>query len=114
MSTEQTIIKQQIQTVRARILAELKRGHGPSRSLYHLYAFVRGRSLASLEPRVSEHNLPSLYLLTIAWGESFGKGAEPLDALRAWIAVPEERIRRYGPRVPKMRPTRNALAAAGE
>jgi hypothetical protein len=83
----------------------------PSRPLFHLYAFLRGRPLAQLEARVSEHNLPSHPRARQLWASLFGEPAPA--ALAAWMAVPEERIRRYGPKLPRQRPQQRSLLAAG-
>ena len=82
-----------------------------SRPLLHLYAYLRGRPLAQLEARVSEHNLPSHPRARRLWEALFGEPAPA--ALAAWMAVPEERIRRYGPKLPRPRPQRKSLLAAG-
>ena len=83
----------------------------PSRPVFHLYAFLRGRPLASLEARVSEHNLPSVYRASRLWKELFQEAAPP--ALAEWLKVPEERIKRFGPRQPRQRPQSRLVAAAG-
>jgi hypothetical protein len=82
------------------------------RYAYLVYAFVRGRSHASQEPRVSEHKLPGGYWFQRAWLEMFGPGRLPpsREEVDAWLDVPEERIKRFGPRVKKMRPSRSQAA----
>jgi len=105
--------REKVAVVRAAVKASSSPWSGERRALFQLYAFLRGRPLALLEPRVSEHNLPKSYLVQRVWGALFGK--EPLPAeLSAWLAVPEDRIKRFGPKLPRVRPSKGrTLLAAG-
>jgi len=76
------------------------------------YAFARGRTHASLEARVSEHKLPQPAMFRYFWTHLFGPAVTPtLEEVTAWLTVPEERIKRFGPRVPKIRKSNRKVAA---
>jgi hypothetical protein len=78
-----------------------------------LLAFLRGWPHARIEPRVSEHNLPSWRAVQRVYEQAFQRelttaDMELLYRMAAWCKVPEERIKRFGPRRPKERPSRLA------
>jgi hypothetical protein len=88
------------------------------RYTYLAYAFVRGIEHARLERRVSEHKIPSAQRLALELARIAGDEAaerepwkvRPTPEMVAWLTVPEERIKRFGPRVPRIRPSRGKAA----
>ncbi len=98
------MLNEQIRAVRAAIK------ESSSRPLLQIYAFLRGRALERMEPRVSEHNLPSIYVVRMAWKRLFPDTPAPAE-IEGWLRVPEARIKRFGPRVPRLRPSRGVAAA---
>ena len=110
-------VKEVRQAIRQRFLAKL-----PDGGRYNLlaYAFIRGKTHEQLERRVSQHNLPHPQLLQVAvnWllaNEFANKNTWEQKAtpeVTAWLKMPEERIKYYGPRVPKIRKSDRKANAA--
>jgi len=90
---------EKIRIIRATIS---KRRYGDREEL-ELLALLRGWPLARIEQRNSEHNLPQIHRVRRCWIELFGKDEPEPAELADWLKVPEERIKRFGPRVPKIR-----------
>lgn len=116
------VINEEVQAVRAARAEIRKRFLAIGATRYNLlaYAFVRGKTHEFCEQRVSEHNLPSAALLQQAINRLLNNDEKnkflweqkPTPETTAWLKMPEERIKRFGPRVPKMRKSTHRDKAA--
>lgn len=97
---------EKIKTIRALI----RKNRYGDREQLQLLAFLRGWPLERIERRNSEHNLPQIHRVRRSWIALFGKDEPEPAELADWIKVPEERIKRFGPRVPKIRSSNRAAA----
>ena len=97
--------------IRAKFREALKNaapgGGWPMRSLLLAYAYVRGMKHEQVERRISEHNLPYPHSIEVCLermiGEEELKNLQP--PLREWLGT---EVKKYGPRVPKMRRSKKA------